>query len=418
MKSRIALVAAASAIALSVSGCGGSSSGSEDTAVLEFETGQSVDSALMSTFTELTDQFEAEHPDIEVDLVPATLSYEADLKVRLAAGNPPDIWWTHGWSLLRYSDFLMPLNEEPWAESLNPALDSAMRNDDGEFFALPVDTDIAGVLYNGGVLKAAGVDPIELQTWSDFAAAAKAVKANGVTPIYVAGKEDGPAGNIADWIAPGAFSDQELEKFSTGEFVEDSYSQILELVAQWREADYFNPNFASATQTDISRALAQGDAAFAFGQNDYAQNGLQYNPEADLGFMPVPNFEGGQRYLIGGEMNAYGISKKTASPEAAKTYLAFLAQPEKLSKLAAAAGSAPGLTNAEADLGVFQDSYETFVEGADLELKPYFDRVYLPSGMWNTMVTTTGAVITGRSDVASAVNKMQTAFNTLYGQNK
>ncbi|WP_035782740.1 ABC transporter substrate-binding protein [Arthrobacter sp. H14] len=418
MKSRIAFVAAASALTLLASGCGGTSSGSEDSNVLEFQTGQTVDSALMTTFTELTDQFKEEHPDIEVDLVPTTQSYEADMKVRLASGNVPDIWYTHGWSLLRYSEFLMPLDEEPWAENFNPALDSAMRNDDGQFFALPVDTDIAGVLYNGEVLEAAGVDPNDLDTWTDFTDAAKAVKANGVTPIYVSGKDNGPAGNVADWIAPGAFSDQELEKFSNGEFVEDGYSQILELVAQWREADYFNPDFASATQDDISRALSQGDAAFAFGQNDYAQNGLQYNPDADLGFVPVPNFEGGKKYLIGGEMNAYGIAKETNNPEAAKAYLAFLAQPENLSKLAAAAGSAPGLTNAEADLGVFQDSYETFVENDDLELKPYFDRVYLPNGMWNTMVTTTGAVITGQSDVQTAVNQMKTDFNSLYGQNK
>lgn len=414
MKPRIAAMAAATVIALSATGCGGTS-GANGAKTLEVQSGLSVDSALMTALTEVTDEFKKQNPDINVDLVPASGNYEADMKVRLASGDVPDIWRTHGWSLLRYSDFLMPLNDEPWAKHFNPALDAAMRNDEGQFFALPLDTDIAGIVYNETVLKEAGVDPTSIETWKEFTAAASEIKANGVTPITTSGKDD-TAGNIADWIAPGAFNEEEQQKLLDGEFVKDSYRQVLELVVAWRDAGYFNPAFSSAVLDDSARALAQGEAAFAFGQNIYAQNALKYNPDAKIGYLPVPNFEGGEKYLIGGEYNAYGISKETEHPEAGKKYLAFLAQPENLEKLAAATGSAPGLTNAKPDLGPLQDSYETFVEKADLDLKPYFDRVYLPNGMWNTMVTTTEGVISGQTGIAGAIEQMAADFNSLYGQ--
>ncbi len=49
---------------------------------------------------------------------------------------------------------------------------------------------------------------------------------------------------------------------------------------------------------------------------------------------------------------------------------------------------------------------------------PYFDRVHLPNGMWNTLVTTTDSVITGQSDVTKAVSQVEQDFTSLHGQGK
>ena len=42
--------------------------------------------------------------------------------------------------------------------------------------------------------------------------------------------------------------------------------------------------------------------------------------------------------------------------------------------------------------------------------------MYLPNGMWDTMVTTTDSVITGESDAPSAVAQVKAQFTTLFGQ--
>ena len=416
MKSRYALLGTVALLAVSATGCGGEAGGPGEKATLEFQTGLSVDASQMPLLESITERFEEENPDVDVELVAASQNYEADMKVRLASGDVPDIFYTHGWSLMRYSEFLEPLQDRPWAEHFNPALDDAMKNENGEFFALPTDTDIAGLIYNGDVLDAAGVSPGGIATWDDFSAAATKVKANGATPITVSGKDSGPAGNIADWIAPGAHSEEDLEQLLGGEFVDESYADVLEVIDGWREKDFFNPDYASATSDDMARALAEGNTAFVFSQNRLLQNAHAYNPEANLGFIPVPNLSGDTPYLIGGEMNAYGVAKESENKDAALAYIDFLAQPENIAELSAGFGSAPGLTNAEADLGPLQESYEAYVEGGEYPLVPYFDRVYLPNGMWNTMVTTADAVITGQASVEQATGQMAKDFESLYGQ--
>lgn len=118
-------------------------------------------------------------------------------------------------------------------------------------------------------------------------------------------------------------------------------------------------------------------------------------------------------------MNAFGISKTTKDMKTAKAYIAYLALPENAAVLAKAAGSIPGLTDVKPDLGVLQSSYDTVVKPGDFPLVPYFDRVYLPNGMWNTMVTTADSVVTGGAgSVKTGVSTMSKDFDRLYAQNK
>lgn len=415
MTSRLALATTAVAVAtLSLAGCGNAAS--SDTTTLEVQTGLAVDSSEMEMLKELTAGFEEAHPDATIDLVPAGTDYEKDIKVRLASKEFPDIWNTHGWSLLRYGPFLLPLQDEAWAEHLSPALADAMMDDEGNLYAMPTNVDISGILYNKDVLTEAGYEATEIETWDDFIQAAKAIEQNGVSAIYAGGKD--MSGAIADRLVPGAFNDAELEEMLSGHFVTQSYSNMLDMVATWRDLGLFNPDYSSATKPDMSKALAQGQAGFMFGPTYLASNALQYNPDANIGFLPMPSINGEPRYLVGGERTAFGISKKTENPKLAKEYLAYLAEPENLTKMAAASDTPPGLTNADMDLGPLQESYDAFVTQTKTPVVPYFDRVYLPNGMWSTMVTTTDAVITGQAKAESATAEMQTTFDSLFSQGK
>lgn len=341
---------------------------------IEFQTGLGTDDPTLKVLTTIT---KACAPDgVDVALVPMTNTYEADMKVRLASGDVPDIWSTHGWSLLRYSEFLEPLDTQPWAKNFNPALDAAMMNDAGQFFALPINTDVAGVVYNKTVLEDAGIDVKTLTTWEAFGDAAATLKAAGITPISASSKDSWFAGNVADFGASGAYTPEELETLRAGTFATDGYAALLGEIETWAKAGYFNADFTSATMDDLARALGSGDTGFIFVQNYLVASALGFNPDAQLGYFPIPGFVT-DPYLIGG---------------------------------------IPGLTNATSDLGALQDSYDEFVADGNFRLEPYFDRVYLPNGMWDTMVTTTAAVITGQSDVPAATSQMEQQFNALFGQ--
>lgn len=407
----IAAIAAVIMGTAGLSGCGAQSGGDE----VEVLTGIAADTAQYAALESAVDAFEAENQGTKIRLVPRSGSFEEDIKVRLAARNTPDIINTHGWSRDRYSAFLRPLSDQPWAGELSPALKPAMVNDQGEFFALPIDVAISGIVYSTAALEKAGIDPQAIKTWGDFEAAATAVKAAGITPIAVSGKDNWTAGNLSDWAAPGYYAEADLTKLKDGAFDAGRYASMLTRLAEWRAKGFYNPDYSSATASDVTRLIATGEAAFSFQGNAVAPSAIAMNPQIKLGYIPVPS-EVGAPYLIGGESVALGMAKGGPHEAEALSFLKFLAKPDVLGPLAESIGNAPGLTGAKPALGIMQHSYDTWVTAAEVPVVPFFDRVYLPSGMWAPMVSASDAMITGQSSPADAAAQMKTSFNSLFKQ--
>lgn len=407
-------VALGAAAALFLGACSGDSGDSSES--ITFALYMTADSPQRAVLEEVIADFQ-EETGIDVELSYETSNYENNIKVQMAAGNLPDVFTTHGWSVLRYAEFLEPLTDRSWVERVNPGLDESMRDDDGTLYALPIEYTVAGINVNLDVLDQAGVDPAEIITWEDFENAAEAVQAVGISPITASGNSSS-AGNLANYIASNAFTDEELTTFTNNEFDTDAWSQkVLDRVQTWQERDYFNPDYVSASLDDMASQLAQGQAAFALvPASSILATALQLNPDAQIGFIPIPS-DAGERYVIGGEgINAYGVSKNSSNKEAALQFIDFLAEPENASRIAESLGSYSGLTDVEVDLGILQSSYDTWVAPAEIPTKPFFDRVYLPNGIWNTMIASTDAVITGQESPAQASEQMRIQFDTLQGQ--
>ncbi|GAA3753971.1 ABC transporter substrate-binding protein [Microbacterium kribbense] len=423
MKSCIKGIGVLAIATLALAGCAAGGGGGDNDQTsntgkkisLEFETGLATGDPAMKELTTLADKYHADHANVTINLVPLSGDYEANMKVRMASGNLPDLWSTHGWSLLRYSPFLQELNDQPWAKNFNDALAPAMKSKDGKFYALPITTDISGIVYNKTVLKDNGIDPTTLKTWADFDAALATLKKAGIIPLSSSGKDNWFAGDVADFMASGAFDDATLKQFTDGTFVSDQYVKVLDEVQKWSKAKYFNPDYSSIATDGIARSLAEGKTAFVFIQNTLVANALTFNPNATLGFMPIPNFTG-TPFLVGGEGTAYGVWKNSPNKQAALDFLAFIAEPAHLGEFATALNSEPGLTDATSDLGPLQDSFDQFAKGGTYPLWPYFDRVYLPNGSWDTMVSTTDSVITGQSHAQDATKKLADTFKSLFGQ--
>lgn len=414
---KISATVAAGIIGVSMlSACGGSTAGSG--IELDFITGQASGSAQLKAFEQVTEAFEEQHPGVTINLLSGTGSLEKDIKVRLAAKNPPDLWNTHGWSRDRYSGFLEPLQNRSWADSVQSMADDAIKEDDGTFYALPIDIQTAGVLYNGDVLKAAGIDPTSLNTWNDFTEACAKVVANGATCVAAAGKEQGSAGNLADYILPGFYDDAQKAQLTAGEFVDDPYERAMTMVAGWTSKGYFNKDYSSATLDDVARLIAQDKAAFFFYGNTQAQLISSYNPDVNLGVMPVPvpKFSSQNPYFSVGEHIAVGVSKTSKHKDVALEYVDFLAQSDNMATLSAVTNNEPGLTGVQADLGILQDSYAYWVDERSAAMVPYFDRIYMPNGMWYNLCKTTDALINGQASAAKTTSQMNALFVSLYRQ--
>ena len=109
--------------------------------------------------------------------------YENTMKTRMASNELPDVFQTHGWSLLRYKEYLMDLSDQPWMSDYDESALGVIQDDDGAVYVLMISELVYGTLANVDLLEAAGVDPYSIHTWDDFTEACAAVKESGVTPI-------------------------------------------------------------------------------------------------------------------------------------------------------------------------------------------------------------------------------------------
>ncbi len=408
----IAGVASAAMIVTAFSACGSASSSGKK---LDFITGMATGSVHLKTLQSITDEFEKANPGVEINLIPASQDFTNDIKVRLAAKNAPDLWNTHGWSRDRYAKFLEPLQNRSWASKMKPITKEAFMEDDGTFYALPLDIQVTGVLYNKDVLDKVGVDPNELNTWDEFNDACQKVKDAGLTCVVAGGKDTAIAGDLADLTASSWYNDGELKKLQKGKSDSSVYQKESGLIEGWAKKGYFNPDYTSATQDDIEKLMANGQAAFYFRSNLHASQIQTFNSNVNLGFMATPT-ESGDRYVTLGEDWAVGASKTGKNKDIALKYIDFLAKPANMTKLTKMTNNDSALKGVNVNLGKINDTYNYWVNEKSSKTVPFFDRMYLPDGMWDTLCKSTDGLITGQLNAKSAADQMSTNFTTMWAK--
>ena len=345
-------------------------------------------------------------------------SYEELMKTKMSANELPDVFTTHGWSVARYSDYLMPVNDLDWASDINDQIKPVITDSEGNMYVLPIDMDIAGIICNMTVLEEAGVNSDEIKTWDDFAAACDKIKAAGKTPIHMGGKDSWTIGQYFDWAAPSYYitdeADSHADELKDGTFDTAVWEEVAGMMDKWVKAGYFNEDVLTADYNADVQALAQDEAAFCFYGNSGIVDTLAVNPDANLGMMPIPAASASDEpSLIAGEDIAVGVWKDSEVKDEAVELLNYLAKPEVTKSIAEAAGNKAGLNGVETDIGSIGEYYDKY---ADVETFPYFDREYLPSGMWDVMCAT-GADILSQKDgaVQTAATTMEQNFNDKYG---
>ena len=129
--------------------------------------------------------------------------------------------------------------------------------------------------------------------------------------------------------------------------------------------------------------------------------------------MPIPAASDGDApSLIAGEDIAVGIWKDTKNAAAAQELLNYLARPEVAGAIAKAAGNSSGLTDVDVELGDIKTYFDKY---KSVETFPYFDREYLPSGMWDVMCATGAEILAQKSGAVEDAGKiMEQSFLDKY----
>ena len=329
---------------------------------------------------------------IGIELITPGSDYESVMKTRMASGDMPDVFVTHGWSLIRYKEYLTPLTGEEWYEKIDDAILPVISDDGGDIYVLPVTQQVNGIVYNKNVLENAGVDPTDIRTMDNFMEACEKIKASGVIPFFVGGKDTWTAATVYNAFSPAYYTTEGCiypsgDALKDGSFDWDTYgSCVLEQIARMVQDGYMNTDLVTADNAATMTALGNDNCGFST-EVEIAKV-LNVAPEAQLGIMPIPctTEEGKSQYMIG-EGSCFGIWKDTENMDAAREFLNYLSEPEVANRIMNLDGGLPALEGMDASNVTYQaflDSQTAF-EG-DIFYDNLFDREYLPNGMYNAQM--------------------------------
>lgn len=399
------------AMILSLVGCGGA--GSQSVAADPAASGEPKEASIAGTSIEITTQLEGAALTSLKEVVAAfeqdtgakvvlteypKADYEAALKTRMAANELPDVLETHGWSRLRYSEYLMPVNGEPWYNNQNDLAKGILEGNGGTAYALMLTSNVIGVFCNKTAADAAGVDVYAIETLDDFTAACQKIIDAGLVPMV----NHASAGDLTH--VAGVFttyedslsSDMDAQLAGTWDWASfmgelEYFSNLIDMGAYWPDRSTMD------SAMEVER-IASGKSVFYFGNStNYCGACEEINPDNEYVVIPFPAAEkGGTRYIAGGESAAYGIWKDSKQLDTARAWLEYLSV--NGGPIAQSFGGIPAI-----DSITVQETSPIKAAAAVMERYPeavyvnIWDREYMPSGMWGTFGEAVGMLYADNS---------------------
>jgi len=314
--------------------------------------------------------------------------YENTLKTRMASNSLPDVFQTHGWSILRYKEYLMDLRDEPWVNLYDDSALGVIQDEDDSIYVLMISQLVNGTLVNLDVCKEADVDPYAIYDWDDFTEACRKIKDAGFTPIATAANNAGTLANIA-----GTWNTYEGEKYDDTEAMLDGtydwetfQTGILSYLADWMNKGFYADDVATVADSDLQERFANNEIAFFLG-NDPAWliAAKALNKEGNFAFLPTfASTDDGVQFVGVGEGDTFGIWKDSDNVEAAKAFLDYLTKAEVSTKINNVTGKIGAISTAtESDDSYGQQLFAAMQEKyPDVFYENLWDRKYMPSGMW------------------------------------
>ncbi len=284
-------------------------------------------------------QFEAENPDIkvEVDAI-ANDPYKDAIQVRSAADDLPDIFFSwsgeFAWRFARAGQ-VIDLSDDFYGTDWEKLVVSAVEKPyiwEGGLYGIPFRVNAKFMAYNTAIFDEHDIKVPE--TWSELLAVCKTLSEAGVTPIGY-GNQDPWAGThyLGDFFAKLVPSEIRLRDYAAagevGEmFTHPGYLEGLKRYVAMQENGCFNRGINALTDGAVRESFNAGRVAmyysfmslFAAHDERLGQDGWDF-------FVPPLGTDGeGDPNLITGAPDGFLISSKSKHPEAAKKLLQFLSK--------------------------------------------------------------------------------------------
>jgi raffinose/stachyose/melibiose transport system substrate-binding protein len=338
-----ALLVSALTLAVMVSGCAtGSSNSTSDQAVkLTWWHNASTEPGL-GFWQGVADEFHKAHPNITVNVMPLqNEQFTTKIPVALQSSSPPDVFQQWGGGTLAdqvaAGKVLDITNDvKPWIGSLGGAAAGWQVN--GKQYGIPYNLGVVGFWYNKDQFAQAKI-PAAPATWDDLLADIQKLKAAGLTPIAIGGKDRWPDAFYWDYLALRECSRQTMQQAAkTYDLSDPCWTRAGAKVKQLLDSSPFQSGFlATPAQQGAGSAaglIGNGKAAMELqGQWDVGvMQGLTPDQKGlgdKLGWFPFPALSDGkgvQTAALGGG-DGYSCSWK-APRQACTEFLRYLVSPD------------------------------------------------------------------------------------------
>jgi raffinose/stachyose/melibiose transport system substrate-binding protein len=304
-----------------------------------------------SIFQGIADTYQASHPWVTIKItVLENEAFKTKLDTSLQSGDVPDLFQSWGGGKMAEQADAGDLKDitsmiTDWKDTINAGA-MGIYAYNGKQYGVPWDMGMIGFWYNKDAFSKAGISAPPT-TWTDFLADVQKLKASGIAPLAIAGKDMWPSMHLWTYlILRMAGYDALQQMIQNKDWNTDACKAAGDQVVALNALNPYQDGYKSATYDNEAAAVGNGKAAMelmgqwapAVQKNDASdKKGLGDN----LGWFPFPGVDGGKGDPNDGVGGGNGIAVGKNAPAAAVDYLKFFSSVDTAKKLIATGTASP-----------------------------------------------------------------------------
>lgn len=293
----------------------------------------SGDPAAKKAIATAVETFMAQHPDIEIkDLSETSSSAYLDwLKTKDAVGEFPDLVEMRDTEVFAEAGKIVELPAD-----LLELFDSPPEVD-GKVWNAPIAVNVPqGIIYSKKAYADAGITELPA-TYDEFIAIQEKLKASGITPIVVGGKDIFHMGFwVNKFLIDNVYAqDPDWNSKKTAKQVSFTDENVVQAMTDFKQLfqNYVDKGWLSTGDNQTASILVSGKAAQLFSGTWMFSQIEEADPNFDYGFYAVPDRQGNINVIGLPSPAGWSLSAEAAKDpektEAIKEFIRFFFEPEQ-----------------------------------------------------------------------------------------
>jgi len=294
-------------------------------------------------FKGIADAYMAAHPNVKINItVLENEAFKTKLATAMQSGTPPDLFQSWGGGTMAAqadAGMLKDITADvaSWKDTVNAGAMS-IYSYKGKQYGIPWDMGMIGFWYNKAAFTKAGITAPPA-TWDEYLSDVTKLKASGVAPLAIAGKDMWPSMHLWTYLVARIGGAETLQNMiQSGNWNTDACTKAGDAVVALNALNPYQDGYKSATYDNEAAAVGNGKAAMELmGQwapgVQVADSTSKKGLGADLGWFPFPSVAGGTGAATDGVGGGNGIAVGKNAPPEAVDFLKFFSSVENANKL-------------------------------------------------------------------------------------